>query len=165
MEAANANTGRLRVGKVTNTGNLNKKQAKSGKLKTKTQTFGLPQTPAAPPVPPQPQTPITNEILAPPTPENLAPAYPDVPDANQTEVLAPISSETEVLRPVSSDTQLLDSQNAIGSPAETELLTPSAPAASAAAKTMEMEAQQPAALARFDIVKVIILSDTDEVII
>ena len=175
MEAANANTGRLRVGKVTNTGALNKndkKSGKSGKLKTKTQTFGLPPTPSAPPTPPQPQSPVTVEMPSQPvTPENLSGGYyPSQPDANQTEVLTAPETEvltapgTEVLRPASADTQLLDNTDSY---AQTGVLSEPQAGAPSVIKTQEMAPQpqvQAPARVRFDIVKIIILSDTDEII-
>lgn len=159
METANANTGRLRVGKVTNTGTLGKKQDKSKKLKTKTQTFGIPQQPAAP----QQHGPITEDITSrPATPENLT-------DDQPTDVL---SAETELLSQPddysSQETQLLE-RNEPDASAETMLLTeqmrqpdPAAPVTIENNETLAGDDGYDDV--RFDIVKMIILCDTDEVL-
>lgn len=154
METANASTGRLRVGKVTNTGTLDKKQGKSKKLKTKTQTFGVPTPPD---VIPQ-QGPITEDITTHPvTPERLS-------DDNQTELL---SEQTQLLG--HQNRYPKEPENTEPAEGETELLHTDADVASPVPQTVEDKdtsvQEQKYDDIRFEIVKMIILCDTDEVII
>ena len=180
LEAINASTGRLRSDKKTSTDSLKKERGgRSKKLKSKTETFGL-QTPQAPasqpapdapmpappkPVPPQPAPKAEDALRA-----ELSDAADDYrtellgaaePDAPQTELLdAADDYRTELLgaaEPDAPQTELLDAED--DEDYKTEVLGSGKPGVVTPPDIAPQNTQ-----IRFDVVKKIILCDTDEII-